>query len=209
MRPLKKSVAVWVILSLIIGSWTLANRTNSLSADAGQTVNNRLFNENQKCDTSKAPSFLFKDFLLFNEKLQAEHAQRERARQERAKEVMQDNEYTFTGNEKGSFLENPLFLDGAPLEYGEFSLQSMGKLTVVKKASANGELISVPFKVHLRRHGMPVPLRTTTNCNRPLNEVEISEILNDAEQGDQLVIEAINAEDGAVKRILKLINYGC
>ena len=41
-------------------------------------------------------------------------------------------------------------------------------------------------------------------------KIDIAEILLHAERGDQLVIEAVNKEDGSVKRILKLLNaYGC
>jgi hypothetical protein len=128
---------------------------------------------------------------------------------ERAKEVRQDNEYIPTGREKGIFLENPLMLNGEPLDYGDFDLLSTGKLTVRKGAEKQGQTTPVDFYIYLRRDGNKVLLPGNEKCARKYNEVEIGEILQYAEPGDLLVIEAVNPEDGTVKRILKIRGRGC
>ena len=125
----------------------------------------------------------------------------------RAKEVMQDNEYTFTGFEKGIFLNNPLMLDGMPLDYGEFSLTSTGELTVIKGAA--GQTTEVPFRVYLRRNGSKVLIPGKEKSEPNQTKIDITEILKHAENGDHVVIEAVRKEDGSVKRILKLLYDGC
>ncbi|MGC4022253.1 MAG: hypothetical protein QM734_10060 [Cyclobacteriaceae bacterium] len=127
---------------------------------------------------------------------------------EREREVMQDNEYASTGLEKGIFYCNPLVLDGRPLVYSEFNIQSTGELMVVKGAPVTGETILVPFYVSLRRNGNNVLFLGKLRSDQKI-KVEISEILKYAKPGDLLVIEAAKKEDGHVKRILKLLAGGC
>ena len=130
-------------------------------------------------------------------------------KKERAKEVMQDNEYTITGYEEGIFLCNPLMLDGKPLDYGEFTLTSKGELTVIKEAATTGQTTQIPFYVYLKRNGNKVLIPGKERSDPKQIKIDISEILRHAEPGDHLVIEAINKEDGSVKRILKLLGNGC
>jgi hypothetical protein len=134
-------------------------------------------------------------------------AQLEKFTQDRGNEVVQDNEYTNTGYESGNFLSNPLLLDGKPLNYTDFSLATKGELTVIKEAAVTGKTTPVAFYVYLRRNGISffIPGKKRSDLNR----IEISEILRFAKKGDQLIIEAVNKEDGAVKRILKLPGDGC
>ena len=133
----------------------------------------------------------------------------EEVKQERAKEVMQDNESVITGYEKGMFLGNPLILNGKPLDYGEFNLQSKGELTVSKGAAITGQTTQIPFYVYLRRNGNKVLIRDKERSDPKQIKIDISEILKHAEPGDHLVIEAVKKEDGPVKRILKLLGGGC
>lgn len=127
----------------------------------------------------------------------------------RAKEVRQDNEYTSTGYEQGNFYDNPLMLNGRPLDYGEFNLNTKGELTVSKGAAITGRTTQVPFYVYLRRNGNEVLIPGKERSDSKQTKIEISEILKHAEPGDHLVIEAVNKEDGPVKRILKLFGGGC
>lgn len=135
--------------------------------------------------------------------------QLKKTKQDRAREVMQDNEYTITGEEKGIFLTNPLMLDGKPLDYGEFNIGSKGELTVNKGAPASGLPIQIPFYVYLRRDGKKILAAGKEKPDPRQTKIDVSEILRLAEPGDQLVIEAVRKEDGSVKRILKLIGDGC
>src|SRR5688572_19228716 len=146
---------------------------------------------------------LVQDLLKFQTTLKLE-------KQERAKEVMQDNEYNSTGYEKGTFFSNPLMLNGEPLDYGEFNLKAQGELTVSKGAAITGQTTQVPFYVYLRRNGNKVLIPGMERPDPNQIKIDISEILRHAAPGDQLVIEAIRKEDGAVKRILKLLEgHGC
>lgn len=127
----------------------------------------------------------------------------------RANEVMQNNEYTSTGYEKGNFYCNPLMLNGKPIDYNVFNLESKGELTVIKGAAITGNTTQVPFYVYLRRDGSKVFIPDYGKSDLHQTKIDISEILIYAAPGDQLVIEAVKKEDGSVKRILKLVKDGC
>jgi hypothetical protein len=127
---------------------------------------------------------------------------------QRGKEVIQDNEYTSTGFERGNFYDNPLMLDGKPLDYNIFNLGSKGELTVIKGAAITAKTIQVPFYAYLRRDGKKVII-PGERYNPKQMKIDLSEILRFAKPGDQLVIEPNSKEDGPVKRILKLLGGGC
>jgi hypothetical protein len=146
------------------------------------------------------------DFFIFDFKVRLKQ---ELAKQQRAKDVVQDNEYVTTGYEKGTFLDNPLMLNGKPVDYGEFNMGSIGKLTVNKGTAKTGQTMQVPFYVYLRRNGKKVLLPRKERPDSKQLKVDTSDIFIHAQPGDQLVIEAVNKEDGAVKRILKLLGGGC
>ena len=128
---------------------------------------------------------------------------------DRANEVKQDNEYTNTGYEQGNCYRNPLMLDGKPLDYNVFSLESEGELTLIKGAAITGNTTKVPFYAYLRRDGNKVIIPGKERPDPKQIKIEISEILRHAKPGDQLVIEPIKKEDGPAKRILKLLRGGC
>jgi hypothetical protein len=127
----------------------------------------------------------------------------------RALDVKQDNEYTSTGIEQGIFYENPLMLNGKPLDYNVFNNKLTGELTVIKGAAITGKSIQVSFYCYLRRDGTKVPVPGNEKCKTGYIKVDISEILKHAKEGDLLVIESVNKVDGAVKRILKVLVGGC
>ena len=126
----------------------------------------------------------------------------------RAKEVMQNNEYTSTGYEKGNFYCNPLMLNGKPIDYDAFNMASKGELTVIKGAAITGLTTQVPFNAYLRRDGNKVLIQGDEKSSAGQTKMDITEILQHAKPGDQLVIEPVHKEDGHAKRILKLVD-GC
>jgi|SRR5688572_20036308 len=181
MKYLKNSFTLLILLASIIGSRTFAQ-----------------------------DAFNYTAMLKFSLDWTVKTERAKEVKQERAKEVMQDNEYTMTGYEVGTFLDNPLMLDGKPLDYGEFSLTSTGELTVIKGGATTEQTMEVPFYVYLRRDGNKVLIPGMERSDPKQIKIDIAEILQHALRGDHLVIEAVNKEDGSVKRILKLINdYGC
>lgn len=154
-------------------------------------------------------SFNYNAMLKFSRDWTVKSEREKEIKQERAKEVMQDNEYVTTGYEVGIFLCNPLMLDGKPLDYGEFSLTSTGELTVVKGVSIPEQTQTIPFYVYLRRNGNKVLIPGKEKSDPEQTTIDIKEILQHAERGDLLVIEAVRKEDGSVKRILKILGDGC
>ncbi|MEO7988466.1 MAG: hypothetical protein ABI663_02935 [Chryseolinea sp.] len=126
----------------------------------------------------------------------------------RANEVMQNNEYTSTGYEKGNFYCNPLMLNGKSLDYDAFNVKSKGELTVIKGAVITGITIQVSFYAYLKRDGNKVLIPGNERSSIGQTKIDLSAILQHAKPGDQLVIEPVRKEDGYVKRILKLLD-GC
>jgi len=122
----------------------------------------------------------------------------------RPEEVLVDNEYKKTGFEQGEFYDNPLLLNGRPFDYREFTPDLTGELTVIKGAPNGGQPTQVPFYLYLRRDGKKLSTSCTSVSEAGQTRFELSQILRHAKPGDQLVIEAVNKEDGLVKRILQL-----
>jgi hypothetical protein len=200
MRQLKKSLIMFMLLTLVIASSALAQDSVRTSLSAGLSRNQ----QTQRYNTS-----LSMDLFNFSNKCKAQQLKKEEVRLARAKHVRLDNEYTKTGNEKGIFLSNPLMLNGEPLEYGDFNLRSTGELTVCKGGAVEGQRTQVPFRVYLRRNGKTILVPGHERVNPKQIRIDVWDVLKHAEPGDHLIIEAINKEDGAVKRILKLEGLGC
>jgi hypothetical protein len=229
MKHLKKSFTLLMLLTLIIGSATLAQdlfnfdaklrgdpakeetqrNDNATTGNARLTCNPVMVPVNESIASIASSSTVARDLFYFDSKLRLDQAKRAQARLERAKEVMQDNQYTITGYEKGIFLCSPLMLNGRPLDYGEFDMRSKGELTVVKGAAQVDQTIQIPFYVYLIRNENKILIPGKEKPDPKQIKIETSEIFEHAERGDYLVIEAVNKEDGAVKRILKLIGGGC
>jgi hypothetical protein len=128
---------------------------------------------------------------------------------ERAKKVMQDNELVARARSTGNFYCNPLVLNGKPLDYGGFSRQSKGELTLIKGAPFTALNTQIPFYVYLRRNGVLIKLPGEALSGKRL-KIEISTILKFSKTGDELIIEPANADDWQAKRILKLLEAdGC
>ena len=72
-----------------------------------------------------------------------------------------------------------------------------------------GQTKQIPFYIYLRSDGNKFLIPGHEKPNPKQTKIEISEILKHAQPGDDLVIEAVNKEDGAVKRILKILGGGC
>lgn len=126
----------------------------------------------------------------------------------KAKSIMLDNE--LEPNEEGrdaNFYNNPLVLDGKPLEYADFSLRSKGALAVVKGNPESPDATAIPFQVYLRRNGTIVCLGKS-DPKREVTAVEISEVLKHAKNGDHLIIAPARKSDWKAKRII-LVFDGC
>lgn len=179
MNPLKKSLALLILLTSMIGSRAVAQQQDAFNLDA---------------------------MVKFNKTLELKAARAAEIKQELAKEVMQDHEYAYTGSEKGILFSN-LMVDGKPVDFGDFNLRTKGELTVSKGAA--GQNMQIPFYVYLRRDGTHVLIPGKEIADSMQIKIELSEILKHAKPGDYLVIEAVKKEDGSAKSILKLLGPGC
>ena len=126
----------------------------------------------------------------------------------KAKSVALDNEVEpIEEGKDADFRNNPLLLNGKPLEYADFSQFSKGTLTVVKGNPASIDAVKIPFHVFLRRNGKAVCLGHS-DPKREVTAIEISEVLKHAKDGDHLLIVPARKSDWKAKRIL-LVFGGC
>jgi len=127
----------------------------------------------------------------------------------KAQEIIRDNE--LEPNEIGQFEDffcNPLLLDGKPLDYESFSINSKGELALVNGDSESAESVLVPFHILLRRNGTTLQGAKMDFLNVEHNRIELSKVLTFAKPGDQLIINPVNKEHWRAKRILNLFD-GC
>lgn len=105
------------------------------------------------------------------------------------------------------FYCNPLVLNGKPLDYTRFSIMSKGILTVVEGNPESPEAVKIPFTVYLRRDG-EIITQGKSDPGQEVYEIEISEVLSLAKDGDHLLIVPVRESDWKAKRIIKVID-GC
>jgi hypothetical protein len=103
------------------------------------------------------------------------------------------------------FADNPLLINGQPLNYEYFSIGSKGILTMIIDDSKSKDSKTIPFKVYLRRDKKIVHLGGYTS-DRQLSEIEISEVLKFANLGDELVIEPVDKKYYTSTRVFFLRN---
>lgn len=129
-------------------------------------------------------------------------------RVEKAQAVMYDNEIEQSEEGRdGNFSSNPLLLNGKPLEYADFSGASKGMLTVVEGNPESPTTTKIPFMIYLRRDGAIIK-QGKSDINREVFEIEISEVLALAKNGDHLIIAPARKKDCKAKRILRVVG-GC
>lgn len=126
----------------------------------------------------------------------------------KAQAVALDNELEqFDECQNANFFDNPLLLNGKPLEYADFDASSRGTLTVVEGDPKSPAAAKIPFKIYLRRAGAIITAGKS-DINKEVTEIEISEILSLALPDDHLIIVPARKSDWKAKRILK-ITGGC
>ena len=101
------------------------------------------------------------------------------------------------------FYGNPVRLNGHQLDWGHFSMKTTGKLTLVHGDPQSPQATTIPFTVSLRRKGELLSRRGSV-LSRPLEAVDLADVLALARPGDQLIIDPVNARDWLAKRIVAL-----
>ncbi|WP_394992323.1 M56 family metallopeptidase [Emticicia sp.] len=126
--------------------------------------------------------------------------------EQREQEVMGNADAEFERNEEGkntSIYANPLLLNGQPLDYSSFSIKSKGVLTVMKGKPTSPEAVKIPFRLYLRRNGIFIYEKKSSNSK--LTQVEVSEVLALSKVGDQIVINPTEKIDFKAKRIINIM----
>jgi hypothetical protein len=99
---------------------------------------------------------------------------------------------------------NPLLLDGAPLDYKTFNIESKGQLTVVNGDPKMAGSEKIPFYLQLVRNGEEIHFLSQESY-----QVEISKVLAFARYGDHLVITPAFHRHWKAKRLIELKEGGC
>lgn len=102
------------------------------------------------------------------------------------------------------FYCNPVLLDGRPVDWPAFSLKTKGTLTLVYGNPEAPDAIRRSFVVSLRRKGEIVEDPKRPFLNRPVQEVEIGDVLALAQPGDHLIIDPVDKADWRAKRVIEL-----
>ena len=123
---------------------------------------------------------------------------------------MQDNEFERSELGQGENIYcNPILLDGKPLNYNNFSLETKGELSLVSGDPNVTTPVRIPFYLQIRRNGYIVQSFELYFLNQELYEIEISKVLLYARQGDHLIINPTRQQDWKAKRVIKLIDSDC
>ena len=105
---------------------------------------------------------------------------------------------------------NPLLLDGQPLDYEAFNLESTGELTMVIGDPNNPDSQRIPFSVQLRSNGSVGQISDLKNYRvHTVESLEVSEILANAKGGDMLIITPSLPQYWKAKRIIMVKNSKC
>ncbi|MDZ7898447.1 MAG: hypothetical protein U5N85_10545 [Arcicella sp.] len=106
-------------------------------------------------------------------------------------------------SEEGRFMKNPIRHNGSSFDYRSFTLQSKGKLSLVKGDPNDEKAKKIPFTVYLKRNGEMFFVGQFL-VQKDVYEVEISEVLAYAFGGDELILEPTRKEDRKAKQIIRL-----
>ncbi len=105
--------------------------------------------------------------------------------------------------QSASFFNNPIQLNGYPLDYGNFTLLSRGVMTLVDPGNGSEKGKQVPFRVYLRRKGVVITEGGMSDKTEYRN-VPIHQVLAKALPGDELVIDPLLRTDRINRQVIKL-----
>ena len=105
---------------------------------------------------------------------------------------------------------NPVLLNGQPLDYNNFNLESTGELTLVSGDPGHPNAERIPFYVQIRRNDSFGYIGDLKNyLIESVYVLEVAEVLADAKGGDLLIITPTRPQDWKAKRIIKIKNSNC
>ena len=112
-------------------------------------------------------------------------------------------------NEEGKdvyFPCNPVHLAGYPLVGAEM-IRAKEELSVVECQQDQPTATKIPFRVYLRRDGKIIETGHSSSTRQHF-QIELLAVLEEAENGDLLIINPVRKRDFRAKRIFKVVN-GC
>jgi beta-lactamase regulating signal transducer with metallopeptidase domain len=122
----------------------------------------------------------------------------------------------FPGNElvpqngPGRFFHcSPLLIDGRPVDWTRFTVETHGTLTLVHGDPVSAAATRIGFRVSLRRDGKIVDEPKAALLKRALLEADLGKVLAFARPGDQLIVDPVDSSDWRAKRIIDIIERGC
>lgn len=112
---------------------------------------------------------------------------------------------SIVARENEKIIYNPLLIDGEPINYEQFSLTSRGIITMIAEDSKSKKVITIPFRIYLKRDNEIVHLGGSASADK-LAKIEVSQILKFANLGDELVIEPVDKKFQTSTRVFFLRN---
>ena len=99
--------------------------------------------------------------------------------------------------------ENAVLLNGNPLTTASIWLGSTGTLTVFDRNPATDVAKKILFRVSLMRGDMVIK-RVVSDNGQQVKEVEISKLLSFAKLGDEILVEPIDENREATRRVFRV-----
>ena len=105
---------------------------------------------------------------------------------------------------------NPILLNGQPLDYETFNLESTGELTMVIGDPNHPDSQKIQFSVQLKSDGSVGQISDLKNyLVHSVMSLDVSKVLLSAKGGDMLVITPSLPQYWKAKRIIKIKNSNC
>ena len=96
---------------------------------------------------------------------------------------------------------NSFLIDGKQVNMDQLSTISRGLLSIEINNTESGKTDRIPFLIYLKRAGKIVDADAYAH-NNLVESIEISEVLQAAQPGDELVIDAVNKDVTTMRRVV-------
>jgi bla regulator protein blaR1 len=120
--------------------------------------------------------------------------------------LLSGNEFVPQDVPSRDFYCNPVRLDGRPVDWQSFTVETRGTLTLVHGDPKSEAATPIAFAVSLRREGRLLDPAESPFPNRAVFSIDLGKVLSLARVGDELIIDPVNRGDWKAKRIITL---GC
>lgn len=122
--------------------------------------------------------------------------------------VAPQQDHEWEPNEEGKdvyFHCNPLTINGKMWDIESIPASQKGLLSLVECQPDQSTEAAIPFHIYLRRAGEIVESGLSSSTQEH-TQIDLTEILKDAKEGDQLIINPVRKRDFRAKRILPIMD---